>query len=94
MSMQIKGRTKKQIASAKQRARIEALAQPPGPPTPPPALQRIVMAYEDGTAIMLEGRDARRWETAVNGQIVLGSLHGVSFPDFPWKKLFGGPTEK
>lgn len=92
MPIQVKGRTRRQAES---KVRRDAATAPLRNDVPAgPALARVILTYEDGVVISLEGPEAKRWMEALNQQIAIGSIHGFDFPEFPWKKLLSGPAKK
>lgn len=49
-------------------------------------LIKVIFEYEDEIHY-IEDEEARRWESAANGVITFNHVHGISFPQFDWKKI-------
>lgn len=47
-------------------------------------LKKVTFEYENRIET-LEGKQAQEWLTALNGQVMLNSIHGSYFPEFKWK---------
>jgi hypothetical protein len=47
-------------------------------------LLKVTMEFEDKVQT-LEGEEAQRWLTALNGQCTMEHVHGRPFPEFKWK---------
>lgn len=52
--------------------------------TPAPKLIHVEFAYADGRIERLTGDKANEWLEAVNGQCLLGQVHGVPMKQFRW----------
>lgn len=48
-------------------------------------LVSVVMQYDDGLKVRLEGEDAQKWFVSVNGMAALGLSHGIEMPTLAWK---------
>lgn len=49
-------------------------------------LIKVTFEYDDGEVSWLEDEEAEAWQSAANGVITFNHAHGVSFPQFKWKK--------
>jgi len=43
------------------------------------------MEYDNGEVHTISGEQAAKWVESVNGQITIGHIHGIPFPQFDWK---------
>lgn len=50
-------------------------------------LVKVELTYHDGSKSVLDGEAADDWDSAAASTSVMSSIHGVSFPALPWKKI-------
>lgn len=48
---------------------------------------RVTIEFESGLIRELTGEDAEKWQKATDSAVVMNHIHGIDFPELPWKNV-------